>query len=278
MVSCYLLWQRLLTGAFALVDALATGVWLGLLRPCQLECLDTRYYDGQRMYHDETYNRRGLFRWEREAIEQYFGSARRLLVTSAGGGREVLGLLRLGYQVDAFECNANLAGCANRLLAAMGYATAVRAAERDRCPQLEGLYEGVVVGWAAFMLTPGSPRRIRLLRHLRALMAPGAPLLVSFFTRTPRQRRFWIIAASGNTLRRLQGREPLELGDDLSPNYVHHFDRPEIEHLLAAAGFELASFRTEEYGHAIGIAAPAAAEAGPPPGLQARPVAARECR
>jgi hypothetical protein len=275
MVRSYLRWRRLWGSLIGLIDAAVTGIWLGLLRPAHLERLDTLYYNGHAKYRDETYNQSGLFRWESAAIDEYFASARRLLVTSAGGGREVLALLGMGYEVDAFECNPHLAGCANRLLAGAGYAARVLEAERDRCPRLEGPYDGVVVGWAAFMLTPGNDRRIRLLRELRSMMAPGAPLMISFFTRAAHQRRFRIITGCGNVVRHLQLREPLEMGDDLSPNYVHHFDRPEIEDVLNAAGFELATFRTAEYGHAIGHAA-AAANPSDPPNLQARPAAARD--
>ena len=40
------------------------------------------------------------------------------MVVGGGGGREVLALRRLGYEVDGFECDPGLVACANELLAA----------------------------------------------------------------------------------------------------------------------------------------------------------------
>jgi hypothetical protein len=49
-------------------------------------------------------------------------------------------------------------------------------------------------------------------------------------------------------------REHLEVGDDLSPNYVHHFTQREIELELSESGFDLQFYSDRQYGHAVGRA------------------------
>jgi hypothetical protein len=258
-VRLYLFWLRLFRGAVNLIQAATTGFWLGVFNHADYAEVDTAYYNRQRMYQDDAYNSGGLSWWEREAIDRYFGNCRRLLVTAAGGGREVLALRRLGFDVEAIECNQSLAAYANRLLGQEGYPASVRVCQRDTVlSDVEGAYDGIIVGWGSFMLVPAKHRRVKLLRELRTLIPEGAPVLLSFFARESAHRRLAIIQRVGTVLRRVQGQEPLEYGDDLSPNYVHHFDREEIESSLRDAGFELVAYDTRDYGHAVALALPLA--------------------
>jgi hypothetical protein len=253
-VRCYLASARILNRFLALAHALFAGFWLGILRHADLQELDAVYYARKGMYRAGDYNRGGLFRWEREAVSRYFPARGKLLVTAAGGGREVLALLRMGYVVDAFECNRELAGFANSLLTASGYPPSVAVCERDVCPPLDGPYDGAIVGWSSFMLIPGRLRRIRFLNQLRRAVRPGEPILLSFAVGESGHRTLAAGCAFGNLFRRLRGAERIEPGDDLSPNFVHHFSREEVARTLEAAGFRLAHFSTEEYGHAVAFA------------------------
>jgi hypothetical protein len=162
----------------------------------------------------------------------------------------------MGYTVDAFECNPNLAAQANALLVELGFDPLVSVCERDSCPVLTGTYDGAIVGWGSFMLIPGLQRRIRFLSELRKSLAPEAPILVSFYAMESDRRRLTIARTVGNAIRRLRGAELLESGDDLGPNYVHRFNRGEIAETLMAAGFRMAHFDSVEYGHAVGLAIP----------------------
>lgn len=47
----------------------------------------------------------------------------------------------------------------------------------------------------------------------------------------------------GSAVRRLRGREPLELGDMLGPYPVHVFTRSQVAVEIADAGFEIAEHR-----------------------------------
>jgi hypothetical protein len=104
------------------------------------------------------------------------------------------------------------------------------------------------------MLIQGRHKRIALLRKMRAQVGTGTPLLISFFFRSPDARQFFVTEMIGNTLRRLLGREMIELGDALEPEYVHYFTQGEIAGELKDGGFVLEYYREEPYGHAVGIA------------------------
>jgi hypothetical protein len=255
-VRAYLRWLRLLQKTLNFVQAVSSGFWLGILRHSDLAAVDAAYYKSQRMYQDDSYNCSGLTWWERHAIDRYFSDCRKILITAAGGGREVLALRRLGYEVDALECNEALAAYANRLVSREGYTASVRVCERDTISHSAGPYDGIIVGWGSFMLVPGKRRRVALLRELRMLVPPGAPILLSFFALEASGRRLSIIQSVGSPIRRLLRRESIEFGDDLSPNYIHHFDRSEVEESLRAADLELVAYGTRDYGHAVALALP----------------------
>lgn len=216
--------------------------------------IDRVYYASTAKYTDSGYNRSGLWTWEREMITRYFGRCRCLLIVGAGGGREVLALTRLGFEARGLECNRKLVEAANRLLAAEKLPPTVQYAPPNTCPSGGTSYDGLVVGWGAYMLIQGRAQRIALLRSMHAQAPPDAPVLISFFSRPASAKRFLIIAAVGNMLRRLLGRERLEPGDDLEPEYVHYFTQEEIATELQEGGFKLVFYDSQPYGHAVGIA------------------------
>jgi hypothetical protein len=246
--------RKRLAQLVALQQSLFDGFWLGVFDRARLHLLDQHCYNRWPEYHTESYNRRGLTGWEARAIRAHFEGCKRILVIGAGGGREVLALSRLGFEVDGHECHPALVSLANRLLAAERVAARVEFLPRDEAPAAGRAYDGLVVGWGAYMLIPGSEKRIAFLAALRRQVSPNAPLLLSFYTRDPASRRFRLIAAIGSAIRWALGRPAVETGDSLSPNFVHFFTEEEIESELRQAGFQLATYQTEEYGHAVGLA------------------------
>nr|ARD09206.1 DivMT [Prochloron didemni] len=240
---------------FAL-NAFFIGFWLGVLKREHYHLVDSIYYNQTEMYRDENYNKRGLWDWEEKVLAQYFQQCHNLLVVAAGGGREVLALCKRGYEVDGFECNANLLKFANNLIKQEEFASHIKLAPRDQCPDSQKEYDGLIVGWGAYMLIQGKERRIEFLRQLRTQAKKNSPVLLSFFcySETTGGRDFKAIAMIGNAFRRLLGRECLEVGDNLAPNYVHYFTKDEIASELQAGGFELKIYCTNQYGHAVGIA------------------------
>ena len=255
--------MRALVRAFAAARAFGAGIWLGLLSRRRLHEIDALYYDGAFGgsaggidYASRDHNTRGLFAWERAAIDRSFAGRRRLLLLGAGGGREVIALRRLGFHVDAFDCNPRLAAAGSRIIANEASGAPIAIVERDACPTGDVDYDGLIVGWGAYMLIAGRDRRIALLRAMRSRAHPGSPLLISFFEREPITRSERLTAAIANTIRALSLRPRIDLGDTLAPNFLHYFTRAQIQAELDEAGFDLHRYSTAGYGHAVGVSRP----------------------
>jgi hypothetical protein len=234
---------RVVRGAF-------DGFWLGVLTDAELDAIDTRYYDDRGSYRDADYNEQGLFAWETKVVEEHFGGCQRVVVTAAGGGREVLALRERGVEADGFECNATLAAAGRALLESRGYSDAVRRCARDEWPTTEA-YDGAIAGWGSYMLIRGRRRRVAFLRGAARSLPSGSPLLVSFFSRSSIGPDLRLTAALGNVIRGLTRRERLEAGDALAPNFVHLFTQDGIREELKEGGFELLSFSRGPYPHAV---------------------------
>jgi hypothetical protein len=238
------------------------GLWLGLLDREALAALDERHYSSLTergggaafTYSDASYNRRGLQPWEAQAVQAHFPPGGRVVVTGAGGGREVLGLLDLGFDAVGFEPHPDLVRAGAAQLAHGGHPERLHVVARDTYPAGERA-DAVVVGWGSYMLMPSRARRVAFLGAVREHVDAGAPVLVSFFVREPGGRGYAWSARIARALRRGLGRPgEVEVGDALRPNFVHFFTRPELEAELAAAGFALTAFAGRPYGHAVAVA------------------------
>jgi len=254
LVRIYFGGHRALTGFTNILSTGYTGFWLGVLTHSQLHSLSERRYSQEQQYRTDEWNKRGLFDWERRVVEDSFTGCKRVLVAAAGGGREVLALRLRGMQVEGFESHPELVRFANDLLEREGMVPDIKQAPWDHCPDIDGKYDGVIVGWGAYMHIRGRERRIMFLRELRERAIPGSPILLSFYTTTKDSRYFRAVAQIGNVLARVLRRDPVQVGDCLAPNYTHFFTRKRLESELLEGGFEPISFEHVEYGHSVGRA------------------------
>ena len=127
----------------------------------------------------------------------------------------------------------------------------------DEVPPGPCEYDGLIVGWGAYMHIPAGHRRISFLQALRRRAFPGSPVLLSFFTRGGSSRYEALVYRTACVCRFLtlqRGAGP-GLGDDINwGRYCHSFTREEIDAELRSAGFKLAHFSDVTHGHAVGIA------------------------
>jgi hypothetical protein len=260
-VRIYFFTQSWVWRALRVANGCFVGLWLGVLTEERLYAIVEEYFTrsrkggfGEHNYHSKEWNRRGLFDWEKRAVTSYFGGCRRLLVLGAGGGREVLALQRLGYQVDGFESHPDLVIAANELLREEGLDSTVHPIAPDEAPDIETTYDGIIVGWGMYMSVQGRKRRIALLRRLRARTRVRCPILVSFVYRDSTGWSYKMGVFIANTIRRVLRRQPAEVGDWLAPYYVHYFTQDEIICELAEGRFATVHYDTTPYAHAVGIA------------------------
>ena len=231
----------------------STGFWLGVLSESELDAVDAYYYSKHLIYRDEGYNSQGLFGWESKAFDAHFSGCQRVLVTAAGGGREVLALRERGVEALGFECHPALVAAAQQALAHRGQPTsAIQSCARDEWPSDEH-FDGAIIGWGSYSLMRGRARRVDFLRGAAASLPKGGPVLLSFFRRSGLALQHRVALAVGNSIRRLSRRVPLEPGDGLVPNFVHQFSEAQIREELAAAGFDCVHFQTSPYGHAVAL-------------------------
>lgn len=234
------------------LEAVAHGVVLGLSSEATLAALDVAYYGAEDMYVDVEYNRRGLWSWEQAEVDAHFPPGGRVVVSAAGGGREVHALLQQGFDARGFECNRQLVHHADALLTAAGHGGRMACAPRNGWPSADGVtYDALVVGWGSYTLMSSRAQRVAFLREAAVRLRPGAPVLLSFFPRRGRGRYFRIVATIGTGLRRLRGAPPVEIGDALVPNFAHHFTRHELTDELETAGFRLVTYEWSGYGRAV---------------------------
>ena len=237
----YLLFHRATHRLGVPFTATGSGLWLGLLDGDALAAVDEAMYAGGGYLGDE-HNLRGLFPWEETALDEWFAGRRRLLLVGAGGGRELVALAARGLSVDAYECNPALVAAGNDLLERRGVDARIALLPRDEAPGGGGPYDGGLVGWSAYMLMPGRERRIRFLRGMHDRLQPGAPLLLSFWTRMEGAPRPPRVVRVANTVRRMLGRPRVDLGDDLAPNYLHSFTEAEVRAEMTEGGFQMMRF------------------------------------
>jgi hypothetical protein len=253
----YLWFDRWLQRWTRLLGILHEGFWLGYLDPEDLAAITIRSYERSDLYNSCEHNRSGFFSWEQEFIDRFFRPGSRILVAASGGGRELIALHGLGFQVDGFECTPRLVETSQRLLQHLGIPSRVTFCPPDDVPLELTPRDGLIIGWTAYTHIFGKNRRIAFLRKLRALVPPEAPILVSFWVRgevSPDEVRVFRLAKFFRSLRG-QPADPLEPGDHMTDRgYHHYFVETELEAELKAAGFRMCHFSQKDFPHALGIA------------------------
>ncbi len=192
----------------------------------------------------------GLWESERSLIGRFFPDhAAPLIEAGCGAGRATLGLWTLGYRdLTAFDFAAEQLSQARHLAAERG-ADAIRflhadATALENCPETrERVFSGALFLFNGLMQIPGRARRRTALHGLRAVCAPGAPLLFTTHDRdhSPAERVLWRLEAA-----RWEGgaQDPclVEFGDryfedEAGRTFMHLPDRAEILADLAATGW-----------------------------------------
>lgn len=253
----YLRTNARITRVFSRFRGLVDGAWLGLADQADLHALDAAFYAGQSQYLDPEYTLSGFKDWEQAAVERWFVGCHHVLVTGAGGGRELVGLRRTGVLATGVEPNEDMVRAGRALLTEHGLGADLLLAPRDGWPALSGEFDGAIIGWGSYTHIAGRETRVAFLRRLRRLLPEGAPVLVSVYARPSGVPYHHWVRRVGTAVRRLRGAPALDLGDGLAPMYAHHFSRVELAEELADAGLVLVHWQAQPFAHAVATAGPA---------------------
>jgi hypothetical protein len=238
-------------------DAIHEGFRLGVLDPESCQQLTDQHYTSTRNgtsfdenYFNQSFNLSGFFAWERPVLDKYFIGCTSVLIGAAGGGREMIEVARRGIRAIGFECNSDLFAACKTMLEAQGMKANVVQAKPNEVPDSLGVFDGAIIGWAAYTHMVGRARRVNFLKQIHKHIKPGGPLMLSFFIyqETISNRLKFQIARAIRFVRRSEAVEP---GDRVSTRFDHQFTEKEIREELAAAKFDVLFYSEKGYGHAV---------------------------
>jgi hypothetical protein len=211
----------------------------------------------------------GLDRWEAEWYEASLPpTPARILVTAAGTGREVAGLRRLGYTVDAFEPapgQAALIGAGHDdIVLGATYDDLVRAwrgeATSPAAPFVARTYDAVILGWGSYTHVLEASAQADVLEACAAL-CPSGPILASFWAAVaaPWQGRAHgvgrrlgaaIAALRGTHVAHAGANDPTRIGFAFNVGFTCRFSREDVTTLAHGVGRDVTVFALQPYAHA----------------------------
>lgn len=230
------------------LDAILTGFWLGVMSEKSLDYSDELYYNRNKKYTDDKYNETGLFVWEKVAIEKYFTNTKNILLIAAGGGREALALIKMGFEVDSYECNTALIEYGNVLLHRNKIEKKIKYLQKNSVPNEIKKYDGIIIGWGAYSLIRGNKKRLSFLASLYPFLHERTPLMISFLFTGEKRRKEKIIKNVSDFFRIFSKKGKTEPGDRLVPDFVHYFTEEEIKNELIQSKFRVIGYNNVDYG------------------------------
>lgn len=186
----------------------------------------------------------GLEEWEERVYREVLRSNDRVLLVGCGTGRDLIGLIRLGYDVVGLEQSAALADEARAHLRHLGLESAVIGASAESYP-MDAPYDAVVFSLYMYSYIIGAASRVEVLTRARKALLPQGRVIISYAT-VQRQSPVWIsLARLGSVCSssdwwpepgdRLHG--PLTRTDVL--NLEHQFSPGEVAGECRAAGLRV---------------------------------------
>ncbi len=216
---------------------------MGLLPESSVDAISQQSYGGGMHYITDSYLDQGFFFWEDLAIKTYFAPGSRVLVASAGGGRELIALERAGYRADGFECSRAMVEAGRLALARRGLSATLDWSPPSVVLQMAGRFDAAIVGWNGYSYISPRARRIEFLRSLCAQLRPGSTVIVSTAIRTQWARMAVWTPRIANFTRRCTFREPVfEAGDRFEARPKKFFTKRQLEQELIDAGCSVKTF------------------------------------
>lgn len=214
----------------------------------------------------------GLYDWERDLLSaNILPTSGRILLTGAGGGREIKALHDRGYAVWGFELADALAAGARELVSKLPDTSFIQASyeeyvklfepEGDRLRKWieDQTFDIVWLGQGSYTHLTDPKVRLAVLEVSRKL-APRAMVVVSAFaSEYPSEGRLSTLRGLlGGLLRRLGAKETAAQGDGFSfhGGFFHQFSRKELTDLTKHAGYEITLYRAIPQGQFAAVLTP----------------------
>jgi SAM-dependent methyltransferase len=200
---------------------------------------------------DEGYALLGLFGWEEPFVRRFLKPDDRILVVGSGSGREVIALRREGYDVEGLEPAAAAAELSRAIMKKAGVEARIRVGGIETV-ELDATFDLFIFSWYCYSYIAGRATRIAALRAVRAHLAPGGRVILSYIVGEPIPKRLPVMAAALAARLTRAGWTP-EKNDVLSfepggLHFEHHFEPGEIEGEARAAGLKVAALQLGDDG------------------------------
>jgi hypothetical protein len=227
-----------------------------LVPPSEWHQFNDRVYTRITLYTSDHHNST-LFDWERRVIDNYFPHPpARILIGAAGGGREMLYLSKMGYDVAGFEPIVSLVNNIQRIIDKNKLLCSLCAGYEELTngiPIIESNapFQAIILGWTSLAHVGEEPIRKKLFQKLRQL-CPAGPVLVSW-TNT-----YDTINYKRKMLRSLLmhlGAQRQSIADYYNSysGFLHPFTVNEIEALAKEGGYSIAMLSRQSHPYAVFI-------------------------
>ena len=120
-----------------------------------------------------------LYEWECDFYLKHLPTDSRVLLVGCGGGRDLVGLSRHGFQLDGLDIAPGVVAAGRERLAMLGIAARLHTG-RVADASLEPVYDAAVMTWQGYGLIPERAERIRTLQALRGALRPGGRILFTY--------------------------------------------------------------------------------------------------
>ena len=214
--------------------------------------IDNHYYNNAKKYINNDYNRSLLNEWENEMINRFFINCKKIMVLAAGGGREVLALVKMKFEVEGFECNESLVEFSQEFFRNESINSSIEYVKPNHCPDNNKIYDGVILGWGGYNHVKGREKRINLLKEINSHLEIGSPLLVSFWWNDESSDLYCKkIAKTNRFFCKIFFTKPIEKGERLTTFSGKFFTLQEVDEELSQAGFSVVYESGQYYGHTV---------------------------
>ena len=186
----------------------------------------------------------GLEHDERQFYSRFLRPSDRVLLVGCGGGRDLVALCSMGYEVSGIDLSPAAVETARSHLARRGMTAQLRVGAVQRV-EIEGRHDVVIFSLGSYSCIRGAQARIDTLGRIRRRLAPGGRILFSYYPFTKQSRiGRWLVRTSA----RLSGADwRPERGDVFSRHgyttrvlrYRHDFTPDEFARECAAAGLRV---------------------------------------
>lgn len=171
----------------------------------------------------------GLFDHEKELLKQFAIKPSQALCLGAGGGREVFGLVDLGFEVVGIEQVPELVHAAKSYAAKNNLKATFYCQDMSQIKFTNASFDAVFLLNNVYSYIPSKKLRMQLLDKLYQTLKPGGCAILSFDARPP---EVWEIKRGSifSCIAWLLGNPEYEVGNRVSDSgvFTHHFNSPEV--------------------------------------------------